>query len=460
MKKILATTLLSACALTAAAQQTQSGYFNDGYLYRHTMNPAIANSQSYVAFPVLGNINISERGNFGLKDFLYSRGGKTVTFMHPDVSTAEAIKPFVDKLRLENDIHLNLISVGIAGKNGKGYTTVSAGVRSNSSASLPGQFLRLAKEGPSNQTYDLSNLNVNEDVFAEIAAGYSRKVNDNLRVGGKLKVLLGLAHIDAAADGTRLTLGQDQWEATVNAEVNASVKGLTYLTDTEMHGPDGNQAPHTYVDDIDLDSPGLNGFGLALDLGATYRVADMLNFGLAVTDLGFIHWNNNMVASTCGPHSVSTSNYTFSVDKDSEHSFDNEMERLGDALKDIYELQDMGDQGGRTRSLGATINVSAEYEMPFYKKLTVGLLNTTRLQGEHSWNETRLSFNVAPVRWFAFSLTGAAGTFGPSFGSMLSLHPKGFSLYAGFDCLPTSFTQEGVPLSRNFQTNFGIVFPF
>lgn len=458
--RISALALSAIASLAAAAQATQTGYFNDGYLFRHTINPAIANSQSYFSFPALGNICIAERGNLGLGDLLYKRNGETVTFMHPDVSTAEAIKPFADKLRMENDFRLDILSIGVANNKGKGYTTFSAAVRSNASVVLPGQLFRLAKEGPANQTYDLSNVSASADAFGELAVGYSHKVNDALRVGGKLKVLLGLGHVDATADGTQLTLGEDRWEATTNAEVNASIKGLAYLTETEMRGPEGQQTPHSYINEIEIDGFGLNGMGFALDLGATYRLANVVNLGLAVNDLGYIHWNNHLLASTGGPHSVSTDEYTFNPDDESANSFDSEWDRLGDAVAELYELKDMGDQGGYSRPLGATINVSAEYEVPFYRKLTVGLLNTTRLQGSHSWNETRLSLNVAPVNWAALSISGAAGTFGPSFGGMLSLHPKGFCLYAGFDCLPTPFSKEGVPLGSNFQTNFGIVFPF
>lgn len=458
--RISALALVAMTAFSAAAQSTQSGYFNDGYLFRHEMNPAIANRQSYVALPVLGNINISERGNIGVGDFVYSRNGQTVSFMHPDVSVEDAIKPFDHRLKLENNIRLDLISVGIADKKGKGYTTVDLGVRSAISGTVPGQLFRLAKEGPANQTYDLSDLKFRADAYGELAVGHSHKIGEKVSVGGKVKLLFGVAHLDAMADGTELTLGEEAWEATVNAEVNASMKGLAYTTDTEMRGPEGQETPHTYVDGIEVDKPGLGGFGAALDLGVTYQPIDGLTLGAAVVDLGGIKWSNNMRASTDGPHSVSTSEYHFSADDNDPDSFEEEFERLGDAISDLYEIKDMGDQGGRFTGIGTTINISAEYAMPFYKPLSVGVLNTTRLQSSGNWNETRISLNVAPCNWFAFSLGGGFGTFGGTFGGMLSIHPKGFNFYAGVDCIPAPFDKNGIPLGRNFQANFGIAFPF
>jgi len=47
---------LFATALTAAAQDTYSGYFLDNYTYRYQMNPAMGNRSNFVSMPVLGNI--------------------------------------------------------------------------------------------------------------------------------------------------------------------------------------------------------------------------------------------------------------------------------------------------------------------------------------------------------------------------------------------------------------------
>ena len=61
--------LFAACAVIAAggamasAQNTNSGYFLDGYNYRYQMNPAFGNDMNFVSFPVLGNINAAMRGN-------------------------------------------------------------------------------------------------------------------------------------------------------------------------------------------------------------------------------------------------------------------------------------------------------------------------------------------------------------------------------------------------------------
>lgn len=451
--KFAALALASITALGASAQSTASGFFNDGYMFRHDMNPAIGNRQSYIALPAISNMNVSLHGNIGLGDIMYQRDGETVSFLSPKVSTEEAVAPFKEDIRLENDMRLDLLSLGFAGRGGRGYTTFEAGLRSRVSLALPGQLFRFAKEGFVDQTYDLSSLGANADLFGEIAVGHSHRIGPNLRIGAKVKWLIGAAHLDATADGTRLVHNGDVWTATTNADINASLNGLKLISDTEMRGPEGQQTPHSYITSVELDKDikGYSGMGLAFDLGATYKIADCLTLGLAVVDFGSIKWNNSLRASTDGPHSVSIAEDAFD---------DDDLESIADDLTDLYELRDLSDSNPRTTHLGATINASAEFAMPFYKRMSIGLLSTTRLQDTGNWTEVRASLNLAPLKWLAFSATAATGTFGTSYGGMVSFHPKGFSIYAGADCLGLPFSDGGLPLGHNVQANVGLLFPF
>lgn len=124
-----------------------------------------------------------------------------------------------------------------------------------------------------------------------------------------------------------------------------------------------------------------------------------------------------------------------------------------------YELDDMGDTGGKTRMLGATMNLGVEYTLPVYRKLTFGLLNTTRIQGEYTWTDFRLSANVAPVKCFDASVNMSAGTYGVGFGWLLNFHTKGFNMFLGMDRTLGKVTKQFVPLSSNGSVNIGINFP-
>ena len=53
--------------ICASAQNLQSGYFDDNYLYRFQSNPAFGNEgHGFVAMPGLGNLNLATNGTIGV----------------------------------------------------------------------------------------------------------------------------------------------------------------------------------------------------------------------------------------------------------------------------------------------------------------------------------------------------------------------------------------------------------
>ena len=87
-KKLIFVATFMLSVVTAMGQSLNSAYFTDGYKFRHTMNPAFGNDQSYVSIPALGNINIRTQGNFGYDAIIKKNpnpyGDKTMTtFMNP-----------------------------------------------------------------------------------------------------------------------------------------------------------------------------------------------------------------------------------------------------------------------------------------------------------------------------------------------------------------------------------------
>ena len=55
----------------------------------------------------------------------------------------------------------------------------------------------------------------------------------------------------------------------------------------------------------DISGIGVNGFGMAFDLGATYKWNDF-DFSLAINDLGWISYSNTAMASTNGTKEFTT----------------------------------------------------------------------------------------------------------------------------------------------------------
>lgn len=445
-------------ASAATAQNLNSGYFTDGHLYRHTLNPAFGNDQSYVAMPALGNLNVGMNSNLRVDDILFNVNGRTALFLNPQVSTSEFLDGIHDKNKITENLRLQILGTGF--KAFGGYNTFEINARQDLGLNIPGSLFRLAKEGIENKTYDISNFNAHAGGYAEIALGHSRQINDQLRVGAKLKVLLGIANIDANFKKAQLTLGENEWIGITDAEIQASIKSMKYEIEETERGPEGEETTHKYVSGLDIDSWGINGFGLAFDLGAEYKLDKNWAFSASLLDLGYIGWNNNYVASTNGERQINTDKYIFNVDEDASNSFENEADRLMEGLSALYELQDNGDMGSRSKALAATMNLGVQYTPDFYDKLSFGLLNSTRMAGKYSWTEFRLSANVAPTNIFSASANMALGTYGTSFGWLLNFHPNGFNLFVGMDHTLGKLAKQGVPLSGRANVNIGINFPF
>lgn len=457
MKRKLITLALGGflAAAQLSAQTTNSGYFLDNYNYRYTMNPAYGNDNNFVSMPALGNLNFAMRGNLHLSSVLYNIDGRTTLFTNPNISAAEVMDNLSDKNRIGTNLKINLLSGGF--KAFGGYNTVSLNACGDVNAIIPKALFSLAKEGITNKTYDISDMGAHAMGWGEIAFNHSREIKQlpGLRVGASVKFLIGVANIDANFNNAYLTLNENAWTATTNADIYANLGKWQYETKTNDKG-------QQYVSGVNMDGDGSvspNGFGLSFDLGATYRWRDF-DFSLALLDLGWITFSNTKVASTNGDRTFNTDAFVFNADGDSPNSFDNEWDRFKENLDNLYQLSDNGIVGSRSRAIAATLNFGISYELPVYRKVHFGFLSSTRLAGRYTWSEARFSANVSPVKAFSADINVAFSTFGTSFGWLLTAQTKGFNIFLGMDHTMGKVSKQFVPMSSNASFNFGINFPF
>lgn len=460
------------CGLsTAVAQNLNSAYFMDGYTYGHQMNPAHGYSyKGYVSFPMLGNTNIGVQGNLHLGDLIMQRNGKTVTYLHPDVSYDEAMDGFSKRNKMVSDVRLNILSVGFSTK--KAFHTIDLGVRSFAGFNVPKDFFEMTK-ALQNKDYDVSDLGVRAMAWVELGYGYSRdlKAVEGLRVGGKAKLLFGGGYANFTGKNLSLKLsGKDKWTATADASLDIAAKGITWGEPKQVKRTDANGTEYYEeqidFENVDVKNPGLGGVGMAFDLGAEWDMQEMLpglKVSAALLDLGFIKWADQIHAENVsktfefnGFHNVKTFD-----NQGSGESLGDQADRLGDDIEDLYALRS-GESKGKATALGATLNLAAEYKMPFYDKLSVGLLSTTRIQGVYSWNEEKLIATISPIKQIDVAGSVGVGTMGARLGFALNIHPKAFNLFVGTDCNigKIKMTKQYVPQHSKFNIVAGINFPF
>lgn len=450
LKSIMCAALVAATGSSIATAQNRSAYFLENYAYNYQMNPAMAIDRSHdVSFPFLGNFNLGMMGNVGVSSFIYNTpDGRTTTFLNPEIPASEVMDNIKTHNRLGLEMRYGILSVGFRGLGG--YNHISINAVANMQVRIPGALVSFLKEGVTNKNYEIGRVDAHADAYAEIALNHSHDIKavPGLRVGGSLKFLVGVGNIDINMDKADLNLATDRWTATTNGVARVNLKGVRWQYDHNDNG-------EAYVNGAEIDNfSAPNGYGVAIDLGATYRLNSDWKFALAINDLGFINWSNTAEASTNGDRTFSSNDYILDPD-----NMDDSWNAMKDNITTLYQLSGNDETGSRTRALGATMNVSAEYTLPVYRKLTFGLLNTTHMAHRFAWTEFRLSANCTPVKWLGLGINYGVGTFGSSFGWILNIAPKGFNLYVGMERTLGKLAKQYVPLNSNAQLSFGINFP-
>lgn len=468
----------------AQTQNLRSSYFQEGSVTRNELNPAFMGDYGYVSFPVLGNMGFGLHTTAGVKDFIYELpDGRLTTFMHESVSASDFVNGLPHKVNLGFDVDMDILS--FAFHRWGGYNTFGIRLKSNTSMNMPSDLFRFMKEGmkdDAGSVYHLNNIGAYSTNYVELALGHARPITDQWTVGGKFKLLFGLARARMHIDELELVATGDRWAVTPKGAVmEVGLKGLEMPT----KGETGNYQDDDYVldnngdrtdvlkpgvndqlsyEDIDFNSDqlGLGGFGIAIDLGAEYRFDEDWTFSAALLDFGFIHWKHVTKATM-------TDNFEFDGFEDipvtdtegNENSLDNQIDRLADDLSDLAKFSKTGVNQKSNQMLGATLNLAAQYTLPVYRHLKFGLLSTTRINGCNTWSEARLSANIAPAKWFDASVAYGISNFGSVGSLLLNFHGKGRSFFLGVDAPLGKLAKQGVPFGRAAASfNMGINFLF
>lgn len=465
MKKSLrymaAALTMAAAILPTSAQELRTSYFMETSNYRHQMNPALLDSP-YVGL-LFSNINIGMTGNIGAKQFIFDTNGlpgytgnyRYTTFMDPNVDAKTFLNKLHDKNRFDLYLNYNLFSVGF--KAWGGVNLLELNLRSNTNLTLPKGLFEFAKTAGEKEHYEFGGLGMRTQNYMELALGHSRDINKQWRVGGKLKFLIGAAYADFTADNVTLDMTEDAWRIQSNAQMKASLlKSDVIHEDPSKNSADGRPR----VKKLDNFGFSLPGFGIALDLGVTYKPIENLTLSAAITDLGFISWKNTHHASSQGDYTFDGFNNIYiGSDKDQTEDIDDQFDQIGDDLEEMFSVYDDGTKTV-TQALAATLNVGAEYKLPAYDKLKFGFLYTSRIHGKYSWHQGMLNVGVRPVKWFECNVNGAVTSTGVTAGGMLSLKAPHFNFYIAADRFFSKMGKQGVPLnSSNGNITFGMTFP-
>ncbi|WP_455498156.1 DUF5723 family protein [Coprobacter sp.] len=451
MKKNIIIFLLCLVSAGISAQTLYSSYFLERMPYRHRLNPALINDYGYFSFPILGNIDISLNGNMALSNFLYPSGNELLTGLHPSIPSKKFIGSLKNCNNMSANIDLTILSFGFFGFNG--FNTFDLSFKSSEDFFLPKDLFAFLKDGQTREVtqYDMKDLRIKSNNYIELALGHAHRINDRLTIGAKVKALVGGANLDARIDRLTMTLSDNQWMIRSKGMAELSCAGVILGTDSNGE-----------IDDLDFDTGkiGIAGIGGAIDLGATYKILDNLTVSMALTDIGFIHWNKNKKGETPEGEFIFNGFKHLGAEDDDEgnNAFDDETDKIGDDLEALFKFKETK-ASSRSTWLKTTMNIGAEYAV-LNNKISFGLLSSTRFSTPKTWTKLMATANFRPAKWFMAAINGSVSNTGCSWGALINLCPRGFNLFIGADCIASKYTPQYVPINTtNMSFSFGINFP-
>ena len=438
----------------ASAQLLRSGYFVDGNVMRYRLNPALVSTRGHVSLPVLGGVNVNAVGNVGMGNFIYKsamNSDKLVTFMHPSVEADDFLSALEDDNRIALDMDLTLLSAAFHAWGG--FNSVDLTVRSMSALSLPYDMLRFMKVSGDGE-YNFSDLNLHTRNFADLSIGHSRKFTESLTVGARLKFLFGLAYADAVFDNMRLVADASRWEVMSRGTVDVAMGGRFEVSDEKSVGG------KCMVNGYDGAAAGLHGFGMGVDLGILYEfkkgALEGLSLSASVNDLGFISWSKAAHAAIDPGAPYTFDGFDNLAVSGDENTLEDQWDGIADDLEDFFTLEDKGTRSV-TEGIGAKLNLGVEYEMPFWRRMSVGLLCSGCFDGIYTYNQAMLALNISPLDCLDFALSGRVGTYGAGAGAMMNIHCPGFCFFVGTDCFLGKVGKQYIPLENmNASVSFGV----
>ena len=455
--KYMALLAMTTMTVNVAAQDLKTGYFSDNYLYRHDINPAVANETGYFSIPFLGNISADMTGNFGYEELvrknpLYPNvsSKKMTSFMNPYLTSQLNGFASGDNV-ISGKVKETIFSAGF--KKWGGYNTVEMNVKLSANVCIPFKLFLFAAEA-TNSMYDIGDVNMSAQSYAELSLGHSRQLNEKMRIGAKAKLLVGLADATVKMENVMANLQDaNKWTITADAQADVSMSGFKYLSKTKEYNAQSGTYDH--VNDIDASPKGPSGYGVAVDAGVVYKLNDDLTVSAAVQDLGAIFWTNDHQAVNDAKSFVFDGFHDVSVDSSSPDKLDNKADKYTDQMLDFANLRDKGDKGARVTGVGATITAAGEYVIPTYQALKVGLMGDLHINGPYTWTEGRLCANIAPTDWFDGSLSLGINNFATSVGFLANFHTKKFNFFVGMDRIAGKVSKEFIPLTSNGGVSLG-----
>ena len=313
MKKYILLVVFAGIIGNAFAQQAMTLYNMDRVMQTQFVNPAADIPYKFhiggILVPIAGQLPPPIYFNYANNSFHYNH----LLHMGEGASADNLVLDvplFMNKLKntthMRFDTQIELLNLGIKLENM--FLTVALTEKFKYGMSLPYDMFEFALNGNmpymlESKPHDFSSLGMNFTHYREFAVGGSMQANDKLTIGGRVKVIFGLANVNTNFKELSLYTDPDDYSMTwtTDMKIQASLPVyFDYMLYTNEQGSldsllfDMNEASMNAFED----NPAgyfinMKNLGLGFDIGASYKLTPEIDLFASLTDFGFISWNTN-----------------------------------------------------------------------------------------------------------------------------------------------------------------------
>lgn len=437
MKKIglIIVSLLVLSSMSVIAQQANTLYYMDRVFQAQTVNisqmPANKVQVSGLIVPVFGQLPPMLYFNYGNNSFKYNHIIHKGEGYRAD-SLVTDLPLLMSKVRkttsIRNELRLDYINVSVRSKNNS-VINVTLADRILFGFGLPYDFFEFVINGNrpymlEGKPHDLSKLSINASYFHELGVGFTSQVGEKFSVGGRLKLLFGVA--DISTDVTTLELETDPQNYFITATANMKIRKSTNLMNIVTRGDSTSVETDFSTEALKAALTSFGNFGVGLDLGFTYNITPKISVSFSATDLGFINWNQNAtVASAKGDYTFEGVELEFNKGDDDKVGFGLDTlryttEHIIDTVVDLFDMN-FADKNYMSW-LPSNIYLGATYQL--HEKIGFGVLYRGEFYRKNYIQALTISANSNITHWLSLHaswsyMNNTAANFGLGFSARL-----------------------------------------
>ena len=357
-------------------------------------NPSfIPKSKIYISLPLgMTSLGVSNSG-FSFNDLFTRRSDDSLV-----INTEEVVANLneLNYFNIENSIEY----FGLGLKFRDMYLNFNVSSKLQTNFIYPKGLIQFALEGNGKsfigERASIDGLGINLNAYTEIGFGISKELTDKISVGGRFKLISGIANITTRE--TRLGIYTDPttYAITIDGFADVSSSNISQFYEDTV------STMNTKMKNLQSSILNFGNMGVGFDLGATYKLNDKVSVNASIIDLGTIRWKNNVTS-----YKTEEFEYTFegvNLNDYFNDSTDNNGERFLEDMKDsipkMFNYEESND--AYSTSLYTKFYIGGNYQLN--KIFNVGALILNEfVQGKYRPGFS-LSANASVKSWLSATL--------------------------------------------------------